>query len=82
MKPSRLLLALCLSLSACASTKPAPAPSQIPPPPVALVSACPVPAPLGSEATARELVEWTMLWIRTAVCENAKRRALIDAWPQ
>jgi len=41
-----------------------------------------VPPPLEGEATARELAAWTMLWIRTAVCENAKRRALIDAWPR
>ena len=75
---SLLLLA---TLCACASAPPA-APLAIPPPPVALVSRCPWPADLESEATARELAEWVTLWIRTAGCERAKRAALVDAWPR
>lgn len=82
MSLRRLLPVLFLSLLASCSTVPPAAPAKIPPPPVALVSRCPWPADLESEATARELAEWVMLWIRTAGCERAKRAALVDAWPR
>ena len=74
-------LFLAVMLVGCASTSQH-APAKIDPPPVVLVSRCPWPADLESEATARELAEWVMLWIRTAGCERAKRAALIEAWPR
>jgi hypothetical protein len=57
-------------------------PAKIDPPPVALVSRCAAPPDLPSEATARDLAEWAVLWIRTVGCERSKRAALIDAWPR
>jgi hypothetical protein len=82
MKLPILPLALsALLLSAC-STTPVVAPARIPPPPVGLTAKCLTPQPLADNATAQDLGEWTIEWIRAYGCERAKRAALIQAWPQ
>jgi hypothetical protein len=75
-------IAASLMLFGCASTPPPVAPSVIPPPPVALTANCPAPRPLPESATARDLADLAAAWIRTAGCERAMRRALIDSWPR
>lgn len=43
---------------------------------------CPAPAPLPDLATANDLTEFALGWIRAAACEHAKRLALLEAWPK
>ena len=79
--PAWMLVLSALALSACSTARP-PVPARIDPPPVALSSRCAAPPDLASEATARDLAEWTVAWIGTAGCERAKRQALLEAWPR
>jgi hypothetical protein len=43
---------------------------------------CPTPADLPDLATANELAEFALGWVKAAACEHAKRIALLDAWPK
>lgn len=43
---------------------------------------CPTPDKLPDLATANELAEFALGWVRTAACEHAKRIALLEAWPR
>jgi len=43
---------------------------------------CPAPADLPDMATANELTEFAMGWLKYAACEHALRLALLEAWPR
>jgi hypothetical protein len=49
---------------------------------VALVSRCSAPPDLPETATFQDFAAWAVAWVGKAGCEQAKRQALIEAWPR
>jgi hypothetical protein len=47
-----------------------------------MLTACPPPADLPDMATARELADALLEWIRYGACERGKRVGLLNAWPR
>ena len=77
-----LPLALFLLLCGCASTLPPHAPEEIPKPPVVATGQCETPDDLPDLATANELTDFAVGWMKAYGCERAKKRMLLEAWPR